>query len=322
MEVLVKFIPVCSDESSLKEPIIIEKDVTIGRGAENDITIQDTALSRLHCRVMFVNGRCLIEDGGSRNGTLVNKGRISGKIELNDDDEIIIGKSIFRIEICRKEATVVFDSVSLSSQEKSDATDYHDSEALSEKFSGPSPVSMELDRRLIDDFIDEENEYSTPRKGLFNLRATINEKMKFQTMIFHAWSFMKGISSHNMRKIPWLLNLVVLTFIWFAVTGYAILARQTAEETGVLSLFYPADQTLVLFRALFVALMMLVTVLACMAVLSAFSWLILRAFRFNYDYYRFFQITALALSPAIIVMSTGSVLTVLFQSNKRAAWFK
>ncbi len=46
-----------------------ERDFTIGSAAECDLTVNDPLVSRTHCRIVFQNGRYLIRDLGSRNGT-------------------------------------------------------------------------------------------------------------------------------------------------------------------------------------------------------------------------------------------------------------
>lgn len=63
----------------------------IGRAAENDIAIDNLAVSRLHAVIEEDKGRHYIRDCDSLNGTIVN-GRRVGRALLNDGDEIQIGK--------------------------------------------------------------------------------------------------------------------------------------------------------------------------------------------------------------------------------------
>jgi serine/threonine protein kinase len=64
--------------------------VTIGRSPGDDLSISDTAVSRLYARIVLENGRFYITDLGSFSGTFVN-GLAVEKQELHDQDEIRIG---------------------------------------------------------------------------------------------------------------------------------------------------------------------------------------------------------------------------------------
>jgi pSer/pThr/pTyr-binding forkhead associated (FHA) protein len=65
--------------------------VTIGKGAENDVVLDDTTVSRLHaiCE-RFPAGWC-INDLGSSNGTFLNGERIWAQQRLRHGDEVRIG---------------------------------------------------------------------------------------------------------------------------------------------------------------------------------------------------------------------------------------
>jgi len=62
----------------------------------------EAKVSRRHARIRRDNGKYMIEDLGSTNGTFVNRGRrlIPGNAHLlNDGDEIIVGKTFLRFYI-------------------------------------------------------------------------------------------------------------------------------------------------------------------------------------------------------------------------------
>ena len=65
--------------------------VSVGRNPNNDIHIDNLAVSGSHARIKKVMNAYFIEDMGSTNGTFVNEKKID-KYELLDGDEVIIGK--------------------------------------------------------------------------------------------------------------------------------------------------------------------------------------------------------------------------------------
>jgi len=71
--------------------------VTIGRDKVNDICLPDRKLSRIHCQVEVIGGRCQIADLNSTNGTLVNGERIEVETWLSVNDEIEAGTTRFRL---------------------------------------------------------------------------------------------------------------------------------------------------------------------------------------------------------------------------------
>jgi hypothetical protein len=65
--------------------------ITVGRSPECDIFLDDVTVSRRHALVKQADGRFLIEDQGSLNGTFLNRRRIESA-PLEDGDEVQIGK--------------------------------------------------------------------------------------------------------------------------------------------------------------------------------------------------------------------------------------
>jgi DNA-binding CsgD family transcriptional regulator len=67
--------------------------LTVGKGAGNDVVLDDTTVSRLHASLEeFAEGWC-VTDLGSSNGTFVNGDRIWGARRLRHGDEIRVGRS-------------------------------------------------------------------------------------------------------------------------------------------------------------------------------------------------------------------------------------
>ena len=69
----------------------------IGRMRENDLPLDDLAVSRFHARLHLDAGRVFLEDGGSENGSWINGRRVRGRVELAPGDRIAIGKHELRV---------------------------------------------------------------------------------------------------------------------------------------------------------------------------------------------------------------------------------
>lgn len=72
--------------------------LTIGRDPANDLVLEDSSLSRNHARITFQDGKAVLEDLGSRNGTMLNGDRLQEPRQVSAGDEIIFGRLSIRLE--------------------------------------------------------------------------------------------------------------------------------------------------------------------------------------------------------------------------------
>ncbi len=79
------------DSAVLKEVPIAGGPISIGRAPDNDIRIDNLAVSNYHARVYAEAERLVVEDLESLNGTFVNDLRVERAL-LHDGDSILIGK--------------------------------------------------------------------------------------------------------------------------------------------------------------------------------------------------------------------------------------
>ena len=84
------------DNTVLKEYIIDQNEIIIGRDSNSDICIDNIAVSRNHARITKSPAEYCVEDMGSINGTFVNGHWVSEKL-LDTGDEISIGKYFLKI---------------------------------------------------------------------------------------------------------------------------------------------------------------------------------------------------------------------------------
>jgi predicted component of type VI protein secretion system len=79
------------ERSTLKEVPLGTRPVTIGRAPDNDIPIDNLAVSNYHARVYVEAGSLVVEDLNSLNGSFLNDIRVE-RAMLKDGDSILIGK--------------------------------------------------------------------------------------------------------------------------------------------------------------------------------------------------------------------------------------
>jgi pSer/pThr/pTyr-binding forkhead associated (FHA) protein len=81
----------------LKDIPLDKPQVTIGRKMDNDLVIDNLAVSGHHARVVEENGIYFVEDTGSTNGTFLNETKVQ-KQRLQPGDQIRVGKHVLIFE--------------------------------------------------------------------------------------------------------------------------------------------------------------------------------------------------------------------------------
>lgn len=77
---------------TLQEVAIGPQGVKVGREEDNDIQIDNVAVSRYHAQIYRQGFPYYVEDKNSTNGTNLNGSVISWKAPLKNNDKIVIGK--------------------------------------------------------------------------------------------------------------------------------------------------------------------------------------------------------------------------------------
>lgn len=73
-------------------------ELTVGRAAGCQITMDDTYVSQLHARVFRRDGQLYVEDLGSTNGTYLNRKKVTAPIAIRRGDRLQIGKTVMELQ--------------------------------------------------------------------------------------------------------------------------------------------------------------------------------------------------------------------------------
>lgn len=73
-------------------------ELTIGRVQGNDLVLPKGNVSKRHARILYREGRFIVTDLNSTNGTYVNRRRITQATIIRDGDKVYVGDFVIRIE--------------------------------------------------------------------------------------------------------------------------------------------------------------------------------------------------------------------------------
>lgn len=71
--------------------------MTIGRGADCELRLDDTYASNQHARLFGRNGAWYVEDLGSTNGTFVNDQKLAAPAQIQPGDRIRVGTTVMEL---------------------------------------------------------------------------------------------------------------------------------------------------------------------------------------------------------------------------------
>ena len=85
------------DGDAVCAPIHLAEINLVGRSADNTIRIDDATVSSHHARIAFRSGQWILEDLGSRNGTLVNGIAVEGPMVITYGDSLQFGEVTYAL---------------------------------------------------------------------------------------------------------------------------------------------------------------------------------------------------------------------------------
>lgn len=74
-------------------------ELTVGRVQGNGLVLPKGNVSKRHARILYREGRFIVTDLNSTNGTYVNRQRIAQATIVRDEDSIFIGDFVIRVEV-------------------------------------------------------------------------------------------------------------------------------------------------------------------------------------------------------------------------------
>ena len=73
------------------------QEVTVGRAAGCQVTLDDTYASQIHARVFARDGQLFVEDLGSTNGTYLNRKKVQGPMVMQRGDQLQVGNTVMEL---------------------------------------------------------------------------------------------------------------------------------------------------------------------------------------------------------------------------------
>ncbi len=75
----------------------VNEQLTIGRSASCDVTLDDTFVSSQHARVAKTDAGLVVSDLGSTNGTYVNREKVTSPIQVERGTRLQIGSTVMEV---------------------------------------------------------------------------------------------------------------------------------------------------------------------------------------------------------------------------------
>ncbi len=72
-------------------------ELTVGRAAGCQVTLDDNYVSQLHARIFQRDGMLFVEDLGSTNGTYLNSHKVSSPVAFKRGDRLKIGSTVMEL---------------------------------------------------------------------------------------------------------------------------------------------------------------------------------------------------------------------------------
>lgn len=189
------------ENAVLQEVAVGEKEVSIGRSPDNAVVIDNPAVSHYHARVFNEEGRLMLEDFGSLNGTFVNGQRVK-MVGLKPGDSVTIGKHTIVVTDSREvRAHIAFPSASKGAPkinetvmlDTKDRREFLQKVASSGESSQVSPGRLKIPTLVVKKGRTDQREYSLTDK------LTVIGKSAMATVKLKGWFAPAAAAQINRR---------------------------------------------------------------------------------------------------------------------------
>ncbi len=189
------------ENAVLQEVAVGEKEVSIGRSPDNAVVIDNPAVSHYHARVFNEEGRLMLEDFGSLNGTFVNGQRVK-MVGLKPGDSVVIGKHTIVVTDSREvRAHIAFPSSSKAAPkinetvmlDTKDRREFLQKVASSGENSQLAPARLKIPTLVVKKGRTDHREYALTDK------LTVIGKSAMATVKLKGWFAPKAAAQINRR---------------------------------------------------------------------------------------------------------------------------
>ncbi|HYL69644.1 MAG TPA: FHA domain-containing protein [Candidatus Limnocylindria bacterium] len=191
------------ENSVLKELSVGAKEVSIGRSPDNGLVIDNPAVSHYHARVFNEEGRLMLEDFGSMNGTFVNGQRVK-MVTLKPGDSVGIGKHTIVVTDSREVRAATLDhdqskpaapkineTVMLDTKER---RDFLQKVAAVGESAQVAPARLKIPTLVVLEGRTDQREYT------LNDKLTVIGKSAMATVKLRGWFAPKAAAQINRRE--------------------------------------------------------------------------------------------------------------------------
>jgi pilus assembly protein CpaF len=122
-----------------RREVFESSELTVGRVQGNDIMLPKGNVSKRHARLLYRDGRFIVTDLNSTNGTYVNRRRIAQATIVREGDRIYVGDFVLRVEPpADREASISYETSSAGTR----ASTTSHPEAASSETAAPTPSAV------------------------------------------------------------------------------------------------------------------------------------------------------------------------------------
>jgi pSer/pThr/pTyr-binding forkhead associated (FHA) protein len=191
------------ESAVLQEVAVGQKEVSIGRSPESGIVIDNPAVSNYHARVFMEEGRLMLQDFGSLNGTFVNGQRVK-MLMLKPGDSVAIGKHTIvvtdSVEVRAKSLDHAEAKAAVPKMNETVMLDTKDRREFLEKIAAVGESAQSAPGRMKIPTLVVRNGNTDRREYALNDKLTVVGKSAMATVKLRGWFKPKAAAQINRKE--------------------------------------------------------------------------------------------------------------------------